>query len=206
MQEINIWHTFVQNILASSPVEIIAVAFGLASVWFAKKENILVFPTGIVSVILYVWICFQSKLYADAGINAFYFAMSVYGWYNWSRIDENKKQLPVSRNSYKMNLFSIVAIIFFYFAIKYVLEKYTDTDVAGWDALTTSIFIVGMWLMALKKIENWIVWIIGDLISIPLYFYKDLVFSSFQFAIFLIIAVLGFLSWRKTLMLSVEND
>ncbi len=185
------------NILDSSYLEIIAVIFGLLSVWFAKKENILVFPTGIVSVLIYVYICFIAKLYADMGINFVYFVMSIYGWYMWSRKDEKKKVLPISFCSIKEHIINIVMFVFFFIVLSYVLKNYTDSNVPIWDSLTTAIFIVGMWLMALKKIENWIVWIIGDIISIPLYFYKGLVFTSLQFTIFLIIAVLGYIEWKK---------
>lgn len=185
------------NILDSSYLEIIAVIFGLLSVWFAKKENILVFPTGIVSVLIYVYICFFAKLYADMGINFVYFVMSIYGWYMWSRKDEKKKVLPISFCSVKEHIINIVMFVFFFIVLSYVLKNYTDSNVPIWDSLTTAIFIVGMWLMALKKIENWIVWIIGDIISIPLYFYKGLVFTSLQFTIFLIIAVLGYIEWKK---------
>lgn len=185
------------NILDSSYLEIIAVIFGLLSVWFAKKENILVFPIGIVSVLIYVYICFFAKLYADMGINFVYFVMSIYGWYMWSRKDEKKKVLPISFCSVKEHIINIVMFVFFFIVLSYVLKNYTDSNVPIWDSLTTAIFIVGMWLMALKKIENWIAWIIGDIISIPLYFYKGLVFTSLQFTIFLIIAVLGYIEWKK---------
>ena len=185
------------NILDSSYLEIIAVIFGLLSVWFAKKENILVFPIGIVSVLIYVYICFYAKLYADMGINFVYFVMSIYGWYMWSRKDEKKKVLPISFCSVKEHIINIVMFVFFFIVLSYVLKNYTDSNVPIWDSLTTAIFIVGMWLMALKKIENWIAWIIGDIISIPLYFYKGLVFTSLQFTIFLIIAVLGYIEWKK---------
>lgn len=185
------------NILDSSYLEVIAVIFGLLSVWFAKKENILVFPTGIVSVLIYVYICFFAKLYADMGINFVYFVMSIYGWYMWSRKDEMKKVLPISFCSVKEHIINIVMFVFFFIVLSYVLKNFTDSNVPIWDSLTTAIFIVGMWLMALKKIENWIVWIIGDIISIPLYFYKGLVFTSLQFTIFLIIAFLGYIEWKK---------
>lgn len=89
--------------------------------------------------------------------------------------------------------------IFFFLILSYVLKNHTDSNVPIWDSLTTSIFIVGMWLMAIKKVKNWIAWIIGDIISIPLYFYKGLVFTSFQFTVFLIIAILGYIEWKKQL-------
>ena len=189
--------TFYQNILATTWLEVIAVFFGLLSVWYAKKENILVYPTGIISVLIYVYICLFAGLYADMGINVFYFWMSVYGWYKWTRKDRHDNFIPISKNSPKMHLLSIVATLGFFFILWYVLTHYTDSTVPVWDSITTSIFLVGMWLMALKKIENWIFWIVGDLISIPLYFHKGLLLTSFQFTVFLAIAIAAYFAWRK---------
>ncbi len=186
-----------ENILNASYLEIIAVIFGLLSVWFAKKVNILVFPTGIISVVIYMYICFGAKLYADAGINFVYLVMSIYGWYAWTRVGEQKKERPISMCSKKEHIINIFMFVFFFLILNYILKNYTDSNVPVWDSFTTSIFIVAMWLMAIKKVENWIYWIIADVISIPLYFYKGLVFTSFQFTVFLIIAVLGYIEWKK---------
>jgi len=186
-----------ENILNASYLEIIAVIFGLLSVWFAKKVNILVFPTGIISVVIYMYICFGAKLYADAGINFVYFVMSIYGWYAWTRVGEQKKERPISMCSKKEHIINIFMFVFFFLILNYILKNYTDSNVPVWDSFTTSIFIVAMWLMAIKKVENWIYWIIADVISIPLYFYKGLVFTSFQFTVFLIIAILGYIEWKK---------
>ncbi len=192
---------FYQNILSSTWLEAVAVFFGLLSVWFAKKENILVYPTGIISVLIYVYICLFAGLYADMGINGFYFVMSVFGWYKWTQKDKGNKFIPISKNTAWQHLLSIVVAIVFFFVLRYVLTNFTDSTVPNLDSLTTSIFLVGMWLMALKKIENWIFWIVGDVISIPLYFHKGLLLTSFQFTVFLIIAVLGYMEWQKKLKL-----
>ncbi len=202
MEIVNIFDQLYGNVLDTTLLEIIAVLFGLFSVWFAKKENILVYPTGIINVLIYVYICFFAGLYADMGINFFYFIMSVYGWYSWTRIDINKKALPISSCNKNYHILNVIAFIFFFFVIRYVLINYTDSTVPNWDSLTTAIFIIAMWLMARKKVENWIAWIIGDIISIPLYAYKGLVFTSFQFTIFLIIAIMGYIAWRKKLLAS----
>jgi len=188
-----------ENILNTTLIEIIAVIFGMASVWFAKKENILVYPTGIVSVLIYVYICFFARLYADMGINFFYFLMSVYGWYMWTRKGEARIPLAISRTRWQGHVFNISAGIVMFFILNYVLRNFTDSDVPSWDSLTTAIFIVGMWLMARKKIDNWIAWMLGNLISIPLYFYKGLVFTSFQYIVFLVLAVAGYIEWDRKL-------
>jgi len=198
----DIFDLLYQNLVDSSILEAIAVFFGILSVWYAKKENILVFPTGIISVVIYIYICFFAKLYADMGINFVYFVMSVYGWYMWSRKDESKPLLPIRWCTKKEHLISAAMLIGFFFILSYFLSNYTDSNVPIIDSATTSIFIVGMWLMARKKIENWIYWIIGDLISIPLYFYKDLALTSIQFTVFLVLAILGFIEWRRKLVKS----
>lgn len=176
-------------------LEGVAVFFGLLSVWYSLKRDILVFPTGIVSTVIFVYICFPAKLYADMSINVYYTAMSIYGWVLWTRKTDDKDVLPVSYNSGIENMitlaFFVVSFAFWYF----VLTQYTDSDVPLWDSLTTAIFIVGMWLMAKKKVENWIAWILGDLISVPLYFYKGLLLASVQFLVFTGIAVAGLIVW-----------
>lgn len=180
-------------------LEAVAVIFGLLSVWFAKKENILVFPTGIVSVLIYVQICFGAKLYADMGINAYYFIMSIYGWFIWSRKGDASIHIPISKNSIKENINTGILLVVAYFSIWYVLTKYTDSDVPQIDAFTTSVAFAAMWLMAKKKIENWMAWIVTDLVSIPLYFYKGYILTSFQYLIFLLIAIAGLIAWKKAL-------
>lgn len=191
-----------QNIRDTSWLEFIAVAFGLLSVWFAKKENILVYPTGIVNVLIFVYLCFHAGLYADMGINLFYFLMSVYGWYAWSKKGAARKTLPITRCNlfYWGIMFTVLVVLFV--ALRLILVRFTDSTVPTTDALTTAIFIIAMWLMARKKIENWLAWIVGDIISIPLYAYKGLILSGFQFFIFLLLAISGYLEWRQKLRAS----
>lgn len=179
--------------------EAIAVLFGLLSVWFAKKENILVYPTGIVSVSIYVYICLGAKLYADMGINAYYFVVSIYGWIVWSKKEGQKDSIPITRNSTTENIFSFSIFTAAVGLLYYVLVSFTDSDVPLWDSITTSVAFTAMWLMARKKLESWTAWIITDLLSIPLYFYKGYILTSFQFLIFLFIAIQGYLAWKKNL-------
>ena len=202
----HLFETLWNNVLDTTILEFIAVIFGLLSVWFAKQEKILVYPTGIISVLIYVYICFGIKLYADAGINLFYFIMSVYGWYNWAKKGQ-QPQIRITKSNRKDWLISVVMFFVSAVVIFVLLKIFKQNDMEYWstkipyiDTFTTAIFIVGMWLMAFKKLENWIFWIIGDVISIPLYGYKGLVFTSFQFLVFLIIAVAGYVSWRKKII------
>jgi nicotinamide mononucleotide transporter len=188
---------FLTNLRESSWFEVLAVFFGLLSVWYSKKVNILVYPTGIVNVLIYVYICYFSGLYADMGINVVYFIMSLYGWYHWTHPRKDKKLPKVAFSTTREHLIGLGLTLISFAVLAVVLNNFTDSNVPYVDSFTTAVFITGMWLMALKKVENWIYWIIGDIVSVPLYFYKGLVFTSLQFAVFLIIAVLGYLAWRK---------
>jgi len=190
----------VTGVINTTLLEWIAVATGLASVWFSMKENILVYPTGIVSVLIYVYIAFNYKLYADMGVNFYYFVVSVYGWYYWVHPkNDSREQVPVTMNSKNENLFSVALTVGSFSILYYVLSTFTDSDVAFWDSLTTCFAILGMFLMARKKLESWVAWIITDLISIPLYFYKGLVLTSFQFLVFTGIAFAGYFAWKKSM-------
>jgi len=193
------------NVLNTSWLEVVAVVFGILSVWFARKENIWVYPTGILNVLIYVYLCFYAGLYADMAINAFYFVMSVFGWYNWSRRDENMQHVPISSLSLMQWIFYILLITVAFGTIYYVLSHYTNSTVPVFDSFTTSLFIAGMWLMAIKKIENWLLWIAGDMLVIPLFSMKGLVFTSVQYIVFLVLAVMGYIEWRKRLHQQVSS-
>ena len=193
---------FYENMMATTLLELIAVAFGIMSVWFARSANLLVYPTGIVSTVIYVYICFQIQLYADMGINLFYTGMSIYGWYIWTRKDDQQRVRPIRWNTKKeqaIGLAMIPVLFLIIYILIYVFKQddpaYMDSYIPYIDSFTTSIFLIGMWYMARKKIENWIYWIAGNIISVPLYFVKGLVFTSFQFFIFLILAVMGLIAW-----------
>ena len=182
-------------------LEFIAFVLGILSVWYAKKDNILVFPTGIISTSIYVYLLWKWSLLGDMMINGYYFIMSIYGWYLWTRKKEGEDEYPIATLSNKEK--SIAFIIFittivFVVGVYLFFNKFTTWS-AYVDTLVTGIFFVGMWLMAKRKIENWILWIIGDSISIPLYFFKGYTFTSIQYIVFTIIAFYGYLEWKKTL-------
>ena len=181
-------------------LEITAVIFGFLSVWFAKQNNIWVFPTGLISTAIFVYLLYKWVLLGDMMINAYYFAMSVYGWYIWTR-KTNDVFTPISRTTSaekKTSIIFFVATLVFVCAIYQWAGKWNSWT-AYVDTLTTAVFFVGMWLMARRKIENWVLWIVGDVISVPLYLYKGLVFTSVQYLIFTIIAIYGYLAWKKNL-------
>ena len=194
-----IFSVFIEGVLATSTIEWIAVITGLLSVWCSMKENILVYPFGIVSVLIYVYLAFNYKLYADMGVNSYYFVMSVYGWYHWKDTGGDRDQIPVTVNDAREWIITGALLVGSFGILVFILMNFTDSDVPIWDALTTCFAITGMWLMARKKLENWIAWIITDIISIPLYFYKGLVLTSVQFFLFTLLAFAGYLAWRKSL-------
>ncbi len=181
-------------------LEICAVVFGIASVIYAKKESILVYPTGIISTMIYVYICYQFTLYGDLIINVYYTFMSVFGWYMWSRMIENK-QLHISRTTKqdKLKAFGIFASTALFVVLVYRYFDRFDRMTDYFDTFTTGIFFAAMWLMANKKLAHWSLWIVGNIISVPLYFIKGLGFSGIQFTVFLILAYQGYFTWKKSL-------
>jgi len=208
-------------------LEFIAALFGVLSVFYAKKENILVFPTGIISTGIYVYLLSQWNLYGDLIINIYYTIMSLYGWYMWSKIiDDKQHHIPISRTNKldKIKAFGIfiftsifVIIVYRYYnvmpndlgfneSINFAFSKLSSGNLADFreatpylDTFTTGIFFAAMWLMANKKIENWTLWIAGNIVSIPLYFVKGYGFTGIQYSIFLILAITGYLAWTKNL-------
>lgn len=185
-------------------IELIAALLGIISVWYARKENILVFPFGIINVAIYVYICFAARLYANAGINVVYLISNIYGWYMWSRVDENSQKLQIKRNTPKENVISWISVIVIYVAVLLLLRyvNRTDTDyiqsyLPYIDSFNTAFFLVATILMALKKLENWQFWIIGNIVSIPIYASQGLYFTSGQYSVFLVLAILGYIEWRR---------
>ena len=167
-------------------LEVIAVLFGLVSVWFAKKNNILVYPTGIVSTVIYIYLLYKWELIGDLLINIYYTSMSIYGWWLWSQKKENQVEYPIAKVSKKeigLGIVIFIITVVFVVLVYHFFNKFTSWT-AYVDTFTTGVFFVGMWLMAKRKIENWILWIIGDIVSIPLYFSKGYTFTSLQYLIF----------------------
>lgn len=183
-------------------LEIFAVGMNIISVVYAKQNNILVYPTGLIGTGIFVYILFNFSLLGDMIINGYFFIMSIYGWYYWSRKKDEVFINNVSRLEKKeyiqLVFLALGSLLFIYFV--YVQFDKWNSWTAYVDNITTAIFFVAMWLMAKRKIESWIFWIIGDLITVPLYFYKGLTISSLQYIIFTVLAILGYISWKKILL------
>jgi len=181
-------------------LEILAVVFGILSVIYVKKESIWAYPTGIVSTVFYVYICYNFSLYGDLIINVYYTLLSFYAWYQWTRLIAGSP-IQISQASKRdwiqaliifVTTASFIVIVYLYFDR---FDRITDY----FDTFTTGVFFAAMWLQAYKKIEHWILWILGNIVSIPLYFIKGLGFSGIQFTIFLVLAYLGYKEWKKSL-------
>tara|TARA_Y200000002_G_scaffold308278_1_gene264510 strand:- start:615 stop:1193 length:579 start_codon:yes stop_codon:yes gene_type:complete len=183
-------------------LEIIAVLSGIISVWFAKKENILLYPIGTVSVLIWIYLCWIGEIYSQAVINLFFLLMNIYGWYNWSRKDNsemNKVQIKFSSIKEKI-LYIIVAALLtllIYSALSNIEILNFDWKFVLMESFITALNFIAMWLMAWKRVENWVLWIIGDIFCVPLFIFKEYYLSVAQFFIFIIIAFMGYFEWKK---------
>ena len=220
-------------------LELIAVIFGVASVLLASKTNILVFPVGLVSTAIFVYLLWKWQLFGDMFINAYYTVMSVYGWINWSKNKEQAKQQDhINPNAQQNNqnqdqidssshnlievehlnkkdvpilallatvTTAFVALIYYFRPVINNQFSFEGTELGvhlfTWvdytDMLTTALFLMAMWLMARRKIEHWLLWIVADAISVPLYFYKGLTFTALQYVVFTLIAIWAYYEWQR---------
>ena len=188
-------------------LEFLVFVFGILSVWFAKKENIWVYPTGLIATVISVYLLYIAGYLGDMMINGYFSIMSIYGWYNWSKGTGQEDNLPITRTNNKEKLIGVVLFsitIFVVFGIYkfFDYELHKDNYV---DILASGIFFTGMWYMAKKKIENWTLWIIGDIIVVPLYAYRGLGMLSFQYLIFTILAISAYLEWKKILNNKIQK-
>lgn len=179
-----------------------AVIAGIVSVWFSQKANIWVYPTGIISTIIYIYISLKGNLLGEASVNIFYTIMSIYGWILWLKKDEANHTVFQIRYStakeWVLNLlFFAVLYVAIYFALSYLKKSFAPGAIPAADAFASASAYTGMLLMARKKVESWYWWIVTNMASIPLYFVKGYVFTSFQFLVLLIMAFVGLVSWHK---------
>ena len=191
------------GLIQTTPIEAVAVIMGIVSVWYSRKENILVYPTGLINTTLYIYLSFKGHLLGEASVNFYYTIMSLYGWYLWTRKTEDKTTfvLQITHSNKKEWLQQLLFFGVIY-AIIYLLLTYAKTAFAPeaipWaDAFASATAYTGMWLMAKKKVESWIWWILTNIASIPLYFIKGYAFTSVQFIVLLILAIAGWISWNQ---------
>ncbi|MTH14881.1 nicotinamide riboside transporter PnuC [Flavobacterium sp. LC2016-01] len=194
-------NSYVDKPLWHIALEFLMFVFGILSVWFAKKENIWVYPTGLIATVISVYLLYIAGYIGDMIINAYFSIMSIYGWYVWARGGTVEDNLPITRTSFNEKIIGIVLFIVTVFVV-FGIYKYFDYKINPdnyVDMISSGIFFAGMWYMARKKIENWTLWIIGDIIVVPLYAYRGLGMMSLQYLIFTILAISAYLEWRKIL-------
>lgn len=197
-----IYQQFVAGLQQTSALEFIAVIMGIVSVWFSRLENIWVYPTGIINTVIYIFLSFKGHLLGEASVNIFYTVMSIYGWILWAKKDEAHHTVVTIKYSsireWGLQLAFFTALyLAIYFALSYLKKDFAPGAIPAADALSSASAYTGMLLMARKKVESWIWWIVTNTASIPLYFIKGYVFTSFQFVVLLIMAFAGLVEWHK---------
>lgn len=200
MTATQIWHTFLQNVQQTQTAEWVSTVMQVASVWYAAKNKVLVYPTGIIGVLLSAWLYFfkaDPPLYADALLNVYYFIMSVYGWYNWVQKKNEDFVYPVQWCTVSERVNGLLIFVVSWMAIYFLLRYVTDSNTPVLDSLASSSAVTSMWWMAKRKMENWIAWIISNIVAIPLNFYKGFMLFTLMYVLFLGMAMGGFVAWRR---------
>ena len=189
-------------------LEAIVFFFGILSVWLAKKENIWVYPTGLIATVITVYLLFRDGLMRDMAMNFYFSLMSIYGWWNWSRSKNNKKLIQISRTNNRekgigFGLFVLTMLVTYAIYVVFDIAVTTSNYI---DIFTSGIFFTAMWYMALKKLENWTLWIFADIITVPLYAYRGWGMLSLQYLIFTILAIQAYLAWKKSIDNSLQTS
>ena len=197
-----IYHQFIEGIKQTTPLEYVAVVSGIASVWFSRKENILVYPVGLISTTIYIYLSIKGSLFGEAGVNLYYTLMSVYGWMLWTKKDIQQHHVVVITHSTKKEwirqiLFFVLCYVVIFIALIYLKKNFTPGAIPWADGFASASAFTGMWLMAKKKVESWYWWIATNIASIPLYFVKHYIFTSVYYFILLIFAFWGLAEWKK---------
>ena len=198
----NIWQEFVQGMKGTTLLEYVAVVSGIVSVWFSRKENILVYPTGLINTIFYVYLSFKGSLLGEATVNLYYTIMSIYGWIIWAKRDTQQQHIVHIRFSDRrwwtwQLLFFAAFYLGIFISLTYLKKGFAPGAIPWADAFASATAFTGMWLMTKKKVESWYWWIATNIASIPLYFVKHYVFTSVYYIILLVMAVFGWLEWRR---------
>lgn len=180
-------------------IEVIGTITGLIYLVYSVKGNILLWPFGIITSALYIYVFFVSKFYADMGLNVYYLVISVYGWIHWSKgsNQEKKEELPISRVSFKSAMWFLFWTVIFFIVISFILKDFTDSPVPFWDAFTTAASIVATYMLAQKIMEHWLIWIVVDSVSAGLYVYKGLYPTVLLFIVYTTLAITGYFEWKR---------
>lgn len=187
--------------LLVNKIEVLGAILGILYIRFSIRQNIFTWPTGILTSALYIIVFFNSSLYASMMLQFYYVGISVYGWYYWlnGKRDDNKSLLPVQTANKKLWIKLVVIFAVLYVVILFFLIRFSDSDVPYLDSLTTSLSIVATWMLAKKYIENWLIWIFADIVSVGLYIFKSLWPTVILFVVYTILAYFGYIEWKKDL-------
>ncbi len=197
-----IWQQFIDGMRQTEWREYIAVFAGIASVWYSRVENILVYPTGLINTIFYVYLSIKGQLLGEASVNFYYTIMNIYGWYLWTRKNNDAEPVvQVTCSNKKWLLYQLLFFAIFYVTIFYLLiflkKDFAPGAIPWADALASATAFTGMWLMTKKKVESWYWWLATNITSIPLYFVKQYVFTSMYYIVLFAMAIFGLLEWMK---------
>jgi nicotinamide mononucleotide transporter len=195
-----VYHQFVSDMQHTTVLEYLAVIFGIASVWYSRKEHILVYPVGLVNTITYVYISIKGSLFGEASVNFYYTVMSIYGWILWAKKNQQHEHMVIITRSdlkewLRQLLFFAVFYVIIFYSLTYLKKSFSPGAIPWADAFASSTAFTGMWLMARKKVESWYWWIATNLASIPLYFVKHYVFTSVYYVVLLVMAFWGLFEW-----------
>ncbi len=208
----DVFNQFINGLQQTGALEFIAVFAGIASVWFSRKENILVYPVGLINTTIYVYLSMKGHLLGEASVNFYYTVMSIYGWILWARKDEQKKETLLhityssTRNWMEQLLFFAVFYVVIFGSLTWLKKAFAPEAIPWADAFASATAYTGMWLMAKKKVESWIWWIATNIASIPLYFIKGYVFTSVQFLVLLVLAIAGLIEWKRKAIIVKHHD
>jgi nicotinamide mononucleotide transporter len=194
LQQVLLW-------ISNNYIELLGLIFGLLYILLSIKQNIWCWPVGFITSALYIYVFFVTKFYADMGLQVYYLIVSVYGWSHWMFGAKSKKQddLKISKTNIKLAIYLFLATLILFIIISYILVNYTDSEIPYWDAFTTAASFVATWMLARKIIEHWIIWIVVDSVSLGLYIYKELYPTVILFAVYTVLAILGYIEWKKEL-------
>jgi nicotinamide mononucleotide transporter len=197
-----LYRQFITDLLNTRWEEFVAVIAGIFSVWYSRSENILVYPTGLINTIIYIWLSFRMSLFGEASVNLYYTALNIYGWYAWTRVDTRQQpvlwvRFSTPREWVKESAFFASCYCIVFLALTFLKKGFAPLAIPWADAFASASAYTGMWLMTKKKVESWYWWIATNLASIPLYFVKHYVFTSVYYIVLLIIAIGGLMEWRK---------
>ena len=192
LQQILIW-------ISNNYIELLGTVFGLLYILLSIKQNIWCWPAGLITSALYIYVFFSTKFYADMSLQVYYLFVSIYGWYHWMFGAKSEKQddLKISKTNLKTGLVLLLITIFLFVLISYILVNYTDSTIPYWDSFTTAASFVATWMLARKMIEHWLIWIVIDAVSLGLYVYKGLYPTVILFAVYTILAILGYIEWKR---------